>query len=96
VYRLRPYRSDGSAQWDIAVCLSVEARSEARWGQSNDHSIAQPIAVVGIPRAAEELRARLGPAVLDWGAFVTREPEDTDRVDVKIRKGLMLVQIVEG
>jgi hypothetical protein len=34
--------------------------------------------------------------VLDWGAFVTREPEDTDRVDVRIRKGLLLVQIVEA
>jgi hypothetical protein len=96
VYRLRPYRSDGAAQWDIAVCFSVEPRSEARWGQSDDHSIAQPITAVGIPRAAEELRARLGPAVLDWGAFVTREPENTDRVDVRIRKGLLLVQIVEA
>jgi hypothetical protein len=96
VYRLRPYRKEGAVQWDIAVCFSVEPRLDARWGQYNDHSLAQPIAVVGIARDAEELRARLGPDVLDWSSFVTSEPDDTDRADVKIRKGLLLAQIVEA
>ena len=96
VYRLKPHRRAASTQWDIAFCISVDPRSSGRWGQSNDHTIAQPIVAVGAPRQAEELQARLGPDALDWGAFITPEAEDTTSPVVKIRRGLLLVQIVEA
>lgn len=96
VYRLRPFRKDGVAQWDIAVCSGVEPRSQGRWGASNDHSIAQPIAAVGVPRDAEELRARLGPDALDWSAFITPEADEASGADTRIRRGLFLVQVIEA
>jgi hypothetical protein len=96
-YRLRPYREDGAAQWDIAVCFELGPRTDAlRLGQYTDHNLVQPITVVTVLRQAEETRARLGPDVLDWSAFAAQEPEDTDRADVKIRRGLLLTQIIEA
>lgn len=98
VYRLRAFREEGSALWDIAVCTEINPRIDAlRLGLHDEHSLDQPIAVAAIPREARELRARLGPDVLDWSAFAGGAGQVTswDRTDV-VCKALLLVQIVEA
>jgi hypothetical protein len=58
--------------------------------------LAQPIAAVGIPHEAVDLRARLGPDALDWSAFIPPEADEGSRTDTRIRRGLLLVQLIEA
>jgi hypothetical protein len=96
-YRLRAYRQDGAAQWDIAVSAVTAPRGNALpFGVYDDFALPQSIKATSIPRQAEEMRTRLGPGVLDWSAFGDRQPDEHERVDVKIRRGLLLIQIVEA
>ena len=97
-YRLRPFWQDSVPVWDIAVCAEVEPRSQVqRLGRFDDHEISQPIVVARMGRDANELRARLGPEVLDWAVLAGGEKEqpETGPVDT-IRKGLLLVQVIEA
>lgn len=97
IYRLRAYRQDGAAQWDIAVCAEAKTRAGTLpFGAYDDFPLSQSIMVTSIPREAEEKRARLGPDVLDWSAFGKRSSDEHERVDVKIRRGLLLVQAIEA
>lgn len=98
VYTLQPFSESGTGVWDIAVCRSVRVRDEAlRFGDSREHALPQPIEVVGGPREARDLRARLGPGTLDWSAFGAQASEpnlltSTDR----IQQALRLVQVIEA
>jgi hypothetical protein len=80
------------------VCNDIKPRADAlRLGGQEDHSVTQPIAVVSVPREAEELRARLGADALDWSLFAGAgdEPAASTRTDA-VRQALLLVQIAEA
>ncbi len=98
IYRLRAFRDEGSAVWDIGVCFEIKTRPDAiKLGADADHTIEQPIIVARLPADAGEVRARLGPDVLDWSvlAGAGAEPPPSTRVDA-VRQALMLVQVVEA
>lgn len=98
MYRVRPFREDGSAVWDIAVCSEVKPRANAmKLGVEEDHVIEQPIVTARLPGEALELRSRLGSAVLDWSLFAGAgtEPASTTCADV-VRQALLLVQVCEA
>jgi hypothetical protein len=71
LYRLRAFRhDDGSAAWDIGVCVEIKLRTNAlKLASDIDHVIGQSVAVAKLPTEAQQLRARLGPDVLDWSLF---------------------------
>ncbi len=97
-YQLGPTREDGAPVWDLAVCHRAEVRGDAlRIGDANDHEIVQNIQVAPSVRAANEVRARLGPDALDWSAFSLQQGSvgPTGRGEL-IRQSLLLVQIVEA
>ena len=97
-YRLKAFRDEGSAVWDIAFCVDLKPRADAiRLGNDADHALAQPILVTRFARDAREVRARLGPDVLDWSVFAGAgaEPALPSRVD-SIRQALVLVQVTEA
>jgi hypothetical protein len=97
-YRLKAFRDDGSAVWDIGFCVDVKPRADAiRLGIDIDHTVEQPIMVARSPGDARELRARLGPDVLDWSIFAGASVEQvaSTRVDA-IRQALILVQVTEA
>jgi hypothetical protein len=98
-YVIAPFRQDdGSAAWDIAVCIDVEPRPDAlRLADQDEHELQQPIEVVTSSRTANEARARLGPDALDWSAFATVSSESTNlsRVDL-VRRSLLLIQAIEA
>lgn len=97
-YRLKAFRDDGSAVWNIGFCVDVKRRLDAiRLGINIDHDVEQPILVTRSPSDARELRARLGPDVLDWSIFAgaSIEPAAPTRVDT-IRQALVLVQVAEA
>jgi DNA polymerase III delta prime subunit len=98
LYRVRPFRDEGSPVWNIGVCFDAKPRPDAiRLRTDLDHLIEQPIAVGGLPREVQDLRARLGPAVIDWSLFAGAgaEPAQPTRVDA-IRQALLLVQVTEA
>ena len=98
IYRLRAFRDEGSAVWDIGVCFQIKTRADAiKLGADADHTIEQPIIVARLPADAAEVRARLGPDVLDWSvlAGAGAEPPPSTRVDT-VRQALLLVQVVEA
>jgi hypothetical protein len=97
-YRLKAFRDEGSAVWDIGFCVELKPRGDAiRLGDDADHVVQQPITVTRFPREAKEVRARLGPDVLDWSVFAGAgtEPVPANRVDT-IRQALLLVQVAEA
>jgi hypothetical protein len=97
-YRLKAFRDEGSAVWDIGFCVDVKPRADAiRLGINIDHAVEQPVMVTRSPGDARELRARLGPDVLDWSIFAGAgvEPAAPTRVDT-IRQALVLVQVAEA
>jgi len=76
----------------------VKPRADAiRLGVDIDHAVDQPIMVTRSPSDARELRARLGPDVLDWGIFAGAgvQPAVSTRLDT-IRQALVLVQVTEA
>lgn len=95
-YTLTAFQDDGASVWDIAFCANAEPRGgPIGLGNFVEHTILQPISVSGI-RRARELRAELGPDVLDWGAFADqKDSSDTGRTE-DIQAALVLVQIVES
>ncbi|TIP93930.1 MAG: DNA helicase, partial [Mesorhizobium sp.] len=95
-YTLTAFQDDGVPVWDIAFCSNAEPRGGAIGvGNFVEHPILQPIAVAGI-RRARELRAALGPDVLDWSAFADpNHGAEIGRTEV-IQAALVLVQIVES
>lgn len=100
LYRVRSFRDhdDGSATWEIGVCLQVSARPDAlKLGGAEEFQIEQPITATMLPREAKELRARLGPAVLDWSLFAGAgaETAPATRTDA-VRQALLLVQVIEA
>jgi hypothetical protein len=99
MYRLRAFRhEDGSATWDIAVCVEINLRANAlNLGTDIDHVIDQSITVAKLPTEAGQLRARLGPDVLDWSilAGAGAEPARPNRAD-GIRQALVLIQVTEA
>lgn len=98
IYRLRAFRNEGTAVWDIAVCQEVEVRDDIfSLGNHDEHPIVQPITVVTSSRTAEELRGRLGPDVLDWSSFSVASRETRPNSEsVTIRRALLLVQVIEA
>lgn len=95
-YSLRAFRDDGAAVWDLAVCSRVEPRGHAlKLGSDDEHALVQPITVTALQREALELRARLGPDVLDWSAFARQEIGTSDRGSL-VPNALLLVQVVEA
>ncbi|MET2831132.1 hypothetical protein [Mesorhizobium shangrilense] len=84
------------AVWDIAFCRNAEPRGGAIGvGNFFEHPILQPIALAGI-RRARELRAAMGPDVLDCSAFAdSKDGAEIGRTEV-IQSALVLVQIVES
>lgn len=98
VYRLRAFRDEGAPVWDIAVCQAVDVRHDVfSLGDHDEHTIVQPITVAMTSRAAQELRGRLGPDILDWGSFSMPVRETgPDSESVAIRRALLLVQIIEA
>jgi hypothetical protein len=97
-YRMRAFWRDGAPVWDIPVCVEVQPRSQLqRLGLFDDHDISQPIVVARVGRDANDLRARLGPDVLDWAVLAGGERETAPAGPVEnIQKGLRLVQILEA
>jgi hypothetical protein len=98
IYRLRAFRDEGSAVWDIGVCFELKPRADAiKLRADADHAIEQPILVARLPTEAREARARLGPDVLDWSIFAGAGGElpPSTRVDT-VRQALLLVQVVEA
>ena len=99
LYRLRAFRyDDGSAPWDIAVCVEIKLRTNAlKLASDIDHVIDQSVAVAKLPNEARQLRARLGPDVLDWSLFAGAgaEPAPSNRTET-IRQSLVLVQVAEA
>ena len=99
LYRLRAFRyDDGSAAWDIAVCVEIKLRTNAlKLASDIDHVIDQSVAVAKLPNEARQLRARLGPDVLDWSLFAGAgaEPAPSNRTET-IRQSLVLVQVAEA
>jgi len=95
-YTLTAFQDDGVPVWDIAFCANAESRGgPIGVGNFVEHPILQPISVSGI-RGARNLRAALGPDVLDWSAFADpKEGADTGRTE-EIQAALVLVQIVES
>lgn len=98
-YVLAPFRQqDGSAAWDVAVCIAVEPRPEAlRLTDQQEHELLQPVEVVTSSRTATEARARLGPDALDWSAFaeVSADTVASSRVEL-VRRSLLLIQAIEA
>lgn len=97
VYRLRAFNDGDTPVWDIAVCDEVTPRADARsvvdW---QDHDVVHPIDVSSYPREAKDLRARLGPAVMDWSHFAVAEvPLPFDR-KAWLKSALFLIQVVEA
>ena len=79
-------------------CVSDQDPPDAiKLGADADHTIEQPIIVARLPADAAEVRARLGPDVLDWSvlAGAGAEPPPSTRVDT-VRQALLLVQVVEA
>ncbi|MGO9430302.1 AAA domain-containing protein [Rhodoblastus sp.] len=98
VYRLRAFRDEGAAVWDVAVCQAVDIRSGTfSLGENDEHPILQPVLVAVNSREAQELRGRLGPDALDWSTFANRD-KDSGAVTENdaIRRALLLVQTVEA
>jgi hypothetical protein len=98
VYRLRAFRDEGAAIWDVAVCQAVDVRSGTfSLGENDEHPILQPVSVAGNSREAQEMRARLGPDALDWSTFADRDKDNGPLTENDaIRRALLLVQIVEA
>jgi hypothetical protein len=99
LYRLRAFRhDDGSAAWDIGVCVEIKVRANAlKLASDVDHVIDQSITVAKLPTEAQQLRARLGPDVLDWSLFAGAgtEPAPPNRTE-GVRQALVLVQVAEA
>ena len=97
IYKLRAFQDEGTAVWDIAICQFVEAKDQFSLGDSNEHSILQPVVLARSFREAKEIRGRLGPDVLDWSAFTDpmRDGAPATENDT-IRRALTLVQTVEA
>jgi hypothetical protein len=98
-YNLRAFREQGGEpSWDIAVCNNVSFRDdeEVRGRRGEAHELSQQVAFVTSPSEARILRAKLGPAALDWSTFAgpDREQEKDETRDV--RRALMLVQLLEA
>jgi hypothetical protein len=97
-YLLAPFRQDGSVAWDIGVCITAEPRPDAiSFHEQEEHELLQPVEVVGATRFALELRARLGPDVLDWSAFAS--PERSRGIETRvesIQRALLLIQVIEA
>lgn len=97
-YVLAPFRQEGSATWDIGVCITAEPRPEAlSFYEQEEHELLQPIEILGSTRQAQEARARLGPDALDWSAFASARTTSGSgtRLDL-IRRALLLIQVVEA
>lgn len=98
IYRLKAFRDEGSAVWDIAFCVEVSPRGDSiRLGIDADHAVEQPILVTRFAGDAREARARLGPDVLDWSIFAGAGVDSVvpTRVDI-IRQALVLAQVTEA
>lgn len=98
IYKLRAFRDEGAAVWDIGVCQAVEVRAGLfSLGDNDEHAFLQPAAIVGNSREALELRARLGPDALDWSAFAyPADSKNPAGESDAIRLALTLVQTVEA
>ncbi len=95
VYSIRAFRDDaGNSNWDFAVCDGATVRG-GPLGEFDEHALQQPIVVVRGDREARELRARLGPDVLDWSAFAPNRSGELDRVTMVCR-ALILTQLLEA
>ena len=98
VYRLRAFRDEGAAVWDVAVCQAVHIRSGTfSLGENDEHPILQPVSVAASSREAQELRGRLGPDALDWSTFANPDKDGGAVTENDaIRRALLLVQAVEA
>jgi hypothetical protein len=98
VYRLRAFRDEGAAVWDVAVCQAVDIRSGTfSLGENDEHPILQPVSVAANSREAQELRGRLGPDALDWSTFANPDKGGGAVTENDaIRRALLLVQTVEA
>ena len=98
-YDLRPSRALGEEpSWDIAYCGAACLRQEdvgPGW-QIESHVVTDPIQVLSVPRQARDLRARLGPAALDWGGFLERSAVEEVDTRIDTRRALVLMQTVEA
>ena len=98
IYKIRAFRDEGSAVWDVAVCQAVEARTGIfSLGDNDEHAFLQPVMIAGNSREAQELRGRLGPDALDWSALAgpAKDAGTPGEVDT-IRRALTLVQTIEA
>lgn len=98
IYRVRAFRDEGAAVWDIGVCQAIAVREEIfSLGDTEEHDIAQSVIVAANAREAKETRGRLGPQALDWSAFAESGQEvGSPDESAAIRRGLLLVQVVEA
>jgi hypothetical protein len=98
IYKLRAFRDEGTAVWDIAVCQAAEVRKEVfALGDHDEHTLVQPITVAANAREAQELRARYGPDTLDWSSFAAPVRDAGPAPEsVVIRRALLLVQTIEA
>ncbi len=98
IYKIRAFRDEGSAVWDVAVCQAVEGRTGIfSLGDNDEHAFLQPVMIAGNSREAQELRGRLGPDALDWSALAgpAQDAGTLGEVDT-IRRALTLVQTIEA
>lgn len=97
VYTIGPLREHGTPVWDIAICTKIAPRRDRLpFGEATEHEIPQTIEIAKSVREAQDFRARMGTAVLDWSAFslgakTTLGVSSTDLV----RQALLLVQVIE-
>jgi hypothetical protein len=82
--------------WDIAVCdrASLREAEEIRGRPGEPHELIKQVALVISQSEARALRARLGPAALDWSTFAGPERERDETREV--RRALTLVQLLEA
>jgi hypothetical protein len=97
-YYLRPHRNQGTeTSWKAAYCYSARRCDDDRgpgW-RTDAHPLSQPIKVFSSPREAREHCDRLGPAALEWDAFLDLSMAKPDPTK-DVRHALMLVQSVEA
>jgi len=97
VYTIGPLREHGTPVWDIAICIKVAPRRDRlTLGDATEHELPQTVEIAKSVREAQDFRARMGAAVLDWstfsvGATTALAASSTDLV----RQALLLVQVIE-
>lgn len=97
VYTIGPLRERGTPVWDVAICTKVAPRRDRlTFGDATEHEVPQTIEIAKSIREAQDFRARMGTAVLDWSAFSAGAKTALEVSSAElVRQALLLVQVIE-